>query len=438
MRLRVSRLSLASRLLLAIPVFSLAAAGTFTPAMSAEPTAESSTSWNQWRGPNRDGTLAQNASWPDRLTGNIEKAWSVALGPSYSGPVMVDGLVFTTETVNKQFERVTAYDIATGELRWEHQWDGSMSVPFFAAANGDWIRATPACVPGYLVVLGMRDVLVCLDTETGEERWKIDFPAQTGSALQPFGAACSPLIHDGAVYVQVGAGLTKLSLESGEVLWTVLSGGEDMMSRGAFSSPSIAKLAGQEQLLVQTREELCGVSLESGDVLWRETIEAFRGMNILTPLAIGDSVFTAAHSGKSQLFDIQRGDSTKAWAANERWNQKTQGNMSSPVVVDDHVYLHLKNERFTCLSVDDGSIQWTSSPVGKYWSMIRNKNRILSLSADGKLRLIDANPDEFKVLDTQQLAEDSWAHLAVSSEADQPLILIRALNSLTAYRWKNL
>ncbi len=427
----------ASRLLLAVFCFSFAPTGTLTPAHSAEPDRLESSSWNQWRGPNRDGTLAQSAPWPDRLSGNLEKAWSVPLGPSYSGPVMVDGMVFTTETVNKQFERVTAYDIATGEMRWERQWEGSMSVPFFAAANGDWIRATPACVPGYLVVLGMRDVLVCLDTETGEERWKIDFPAQTGSALQPFGAACSPLIHNGAIYVQVGEGLTKLSLESGEVLWTVLSGGEDMMSRGAFSSPSIATLAGQEQLLVQTREELCGVSLDTGDVFWREKIEAFRGMNILTPLAIGDSVFTAAHSGKSQLFDIQRDDSTKAWMVNERWNQKTQGYMSSPVVVKDHVYLHLKNERFTCLSVADGSIQWTSPPVGKYWSMVRNGNRILSLSADGKLRLIDANPGEFTVLDTQEVADDSWAHLAVSRADDQPLILIRALKSLTSYRWKN-
>jgi outer membrane protein assembly factor BamB len=160
-------------------------------------------------------------------------------------------------------------------------------------------------------------------------------------------------------------------------------------------------------------------------------------MNILTPLAIGDSVFTAAHSGKSQLFDIQRDDSTKAWMVNERWNQKTQGYMSSPVVVEDHVYLHLKNERFTCLSVADGSIQWTSPPVGKYWSMVRNGNRILSLSADGKLRLIDANPGEFTVLDTQEVADDSWAHLAVSGADDQPLILIRALKSLTSYRWKN-
>lgn len=426
----------ASKLLLAVFCFSLASAGMPAPADSAEPDRSEQSSWNQWRGPNRDGTLAQPAEWPNQLSGNIQKAWSVPLGPSYSGPVMVDGLVFTTETVDKRFERVTAYDVATGNLRWERQWEGSMSVPFFAAANGDWIRATPACVPGYLVVLGMRDVLVCLDTETGEERWKIDFPAATGSSLQPFGAACSPLIHEGAVYVQLGVGLTKLSLETGKIRWTVLPGGEDMMSRGAFSSPSMATLAGQEQLLVQTREELCGVFPDTGDILWRETIEAYRGMNILTPLAISDSVFTAAHSGKSQLFDIQHGDSTeKSWKASERWNQKTQGYMSSPVVVDGYVYLHLKNERFTCLSVADGSIQWTSPPVGKYWSMVRNQNRILSLSADGKLRLIDANPNEFTVRDTQEVAEDSWAHLAVTSKDDQPLILIRSLNSLTAYRW---
>ncbi|MCC9657954.1 PQQ-binding-like beta-propeller repeat protein [Rhodopirellula halodulae] len=390
-------------------------------------------SWNQWRGPNRDGTINGEAAWPARLNGSLQVAWKVSLQPSYSGPVTVDGMVFTTETIDKQFERVSAYDLRTGEQTWERQWEGSMSVPFFAAANGDWIRSTPACVSGYLVVLGMRDVLVCLNTDTGEERWRVDFPAEHGSELQPFGAASSPLIHNGSVYVQVGAGLAKLSLETGQVQWKVLGGGADMSSKGAFSSPTIATIAGLEQLLVQTREELCGVSLQDGGVLWKEPIEAFRGMNILTPLPVKDAIFTAAHSGKSQLFDLGRdGDS---WTVDERWNQKTQGYMSSPVLVGDHIYLHLKNERFTCLSVEDGSIQWTSSPVGKYWSMVQNKDRLLSLSADGKLRLIAASPEEYNVIDEKDVAEDSWAHLAVVTVDDSPMILVRALNSLTAYRW---
>lgn len=69
-----------------------------------------------------------------------------------------------------------------------------------------------------------------------------------------------------------------------------------MTSTGALSSPVLVTIAGAQQLVVQTRYELCGVSPDDDTVLWKQPIEAFRGMNILTPLVIGDSVFTAAAS----------------------------------------------------------------------------------------------------------------------------------------------
>ncbi len=46
---------------------------------------------------------------------------------------------------------------------------------------------------------------------------------------------------------------------------------------------TLAKIGGQDQLLVQTRTKLAGVDPENGQELWTQEIEAFRGMNILTP-----------------------------------------------------------------------------------------------------------------------------------------------------------
>jgi len=383
--------------------------------------------WNQWRGPRRDGSVGQT-KWPDKLTDRLTKRWEVTLQPSYSGPLMQDGLVFTTETIDEEFERVTAYSIEDGSKLWQHQWPGSLAVPFFAAANGSWIRSTPAVVPGHLVVLGMRDVLACMDPKTGTEQWRIDFPGDMGKPLEAFGGVCSPLIHEGAVYVQLGGGLTKVILATGEVAWQVLDS-QVGMSGGAFSSPSLATINGKLQLLVQTRTELCGVDLESGQTLWAEPIEAFRGMNILTPLAVGDQVFTAAHSGRSQMFDIRGGDSS--WSVSETWRQKTQGYMSSPVELDNKIYLHLKNERFTCLDAEDGTIHWTSPPVGKYWSMVHNGEKILALASDGVLRLIEATPEEYRVLDQVKVADDTWAYLAINGKT----IVVRDLNSLQVYQW---
>ncbi|TWU62409.1 outer membrane biogenesis protein BamB [Crateriforma conspicua] len=385
--------------------------------------------WNQWRGPDRDGRIP-GSSWPDKLDGRLQLQWSKDHSPSYSGPVLLDDLVFTTETIDRKYEQVTAYRLSDGQMVWNRRWEGHMAVPFFAAKNGDWIRSTPACVPGHLVILGMRDVLVSLDPQTGQENWRNDLPASEGTPLQPFGAVCSPLIDGDVVYVQSGGGLIEVDLATGRVLWTVLGGSSDMMSSGAFSSPVMAVIAGKKQLVVQTRLELCGVDPDDGTVLWKTPVEAFRGMNILTPLVIGDRIFTAAHSGRSHLFQIAN-DDPDGWTVNEVWSQKTQGYMSSPVVIDGNVYLHLKNQRFTCLDLQDGSIRWTSRPIGDYCSLVHNDRQILSLANDGVLRLIEPTSDEFRVVDTAQVATDAWAHLAVRDD----LVVVRDLKSLRLYRW---
>ena len=239
------------------------------------------------------------------------------------------------------------------------------------------------------------------------------------------------MVDDGAVYIQTGGAVCKLSLEDGSLIWKTLENGQGMMSSGAFSSPMIAELAGVKQMVVQTRTELCGVDLATGNVLWKEKIDAFRGMNILTPLVMGDKIFTSAHSGRAQLFEIKKSDSD-AWSVVELWNQRTQAYMSSPIVLDGQIYLHLKNERFTSLDTANGEANWTSSPVGKYWSMASNGDSILALNNKGQLRLISPNSEKYEVVDEVSVAKDSWAHLAVQGD----LVIIRDLNALKVYSWK--
>lgn len=382
--------------------------------------------WSQWRGDYRNGQLTENAL-PETLQGRVELAWEKPHGPSYSGPVVFKGLLYTTETVDKKFEKVTAYDLADGSVVWTAQWEGSMAVPFFAAANGDWIRATPACSKDGLVVVGMRDVIVCLDPKTGAEKWSVNFPEAMGSPLPMFGASCSPLIDGDSVYMQSGGATVRLSMADGSVVWQTLANATSS-SPGAFSSPIIATIAGTRQLLVQTRLEMCGVDLETGSVLWSQPIEAYRGMNILTPLPIGDRIFTSAHSGKAQLFEVShRGDN---WSVNEVWQQKQQAYMSSPVYVNGRIYLHLKNERMTALDAGTGDATFTTRPVGKYASMISDGQRILALTEGGKLMLLDGGTSDYALIDEMQVADNAWAHVAIAGD----YLVVRDLKALKVFR----
>ncbi len=398
-----------------------------TMAVAADPAAI----WPQWRGPTRDGQVEGDSEWPETLAGDaMRPVWSVQLGPSYSGPIVSESLVFTTETRDEQRETVRAFDRDTGEQRWKVEWDGGLSVPFFAKANGDWIRSTPAYDGHNLYVAGMRDVLVCLDALTGEEQWRTDFAEQLNSPLPSFGFVCSPLVDDDFVYVQAGAGCCKLDKRTGQILWRVLKD-DGGMSGSAFSSPILGTLANRTQLLVQTRERLAGLDPESGEELWAQPIPAFRGMNILTPTIFDNSVFTSAYGGESLSFKLSNQDGTIT--ASEEWSSNVTGYMSSPVVIDGHVYLHLQNQRFTCINVASGESRSTTQPFGKYWSLVANGDRILSLDERGELRLIRATPESYEELDQRNVSDDpTWAHLAVCGDQ----LFIRELNALTTYAWQ--
>ncbi len=387
--------------------------------------------WPQWRGPDRDGQV-HGPAWPDRLdTNHLRRAWSVVLGPSYSGPIVAADRVFTTETKDKKFEVVTAFDRKTGKELWRTQWEGSLSVPFFAKSNGDWIRATPAFDGESLFVAGMRDVLICLDAMTGKERWRCDFVKRLEAPVPDFGFVCSPLVDSDAVYVQAGASFVKLNKRSGEVIWRTLKDQGGMWG-SVFSSPVFATLAGKRQLVVQTREKLAGVDPADGKVLWEQPVEAFRGMNILTPLVHGETLFTSTYGGKTLGFRVTQSDGKYSVA--RAWTHKAQGYMSTPVVIDGVAYTHLKSQRLMAIEVATGRELWTSeSSFGKYWSLVAQRDRILALDERGELLLLRANKEKLDLLDRRKLAKaDTWAHLAVSDEG----LVVRELNALTAFQWQ--
>jgi outer membrane protein assembly factor BamB len=387
--------------------------------------------WPQWRGPTRDGRLP-DAVWPESLAENhLSAAWRLDLGPSYSGPVVDSVRVYVTESKDQAYEAVLAVDRSTGETLWRTEWEGYVRVPFFARANGDWIRSTPALDGDRLFVAGMRDVLLCLDVNSGDIVWQVDFVRDTGAPVPAFGFVASPLVVEDWVYVQAGASLAKLDKRTGKIIWRALRD-EGGMWGSAFSSPVLATLAGHEQCVVQTREKLAGVDPETGEVLWAQPIKAFRGMNILTPVVVGNDLFTTAYGGRAQGFTVEAGDA--GWGLKERWQGRAEGYMSTPVVIGHHAYLHLRNQRVTCLDVRTGEAQWTTDErFGKYWSLVAGRDQILALDERGWLYLLRQNPERFELLDSRRLTEqEAWAHLAVSGKD----LYVRDLGGLTAWRWK--
>ena len=64
--------------------------------------------------------------------------------------------------------------------------------------------------------------------------------------------------------------------------------------------------------------------------------------------------------------------------------------------------------------------------------MVANGDKLLALDQRGELLLIEATPEEFRLIDRRRVADDSWAHLAVSGNE----IFIRDLTATKRFEWK--
>ncbi|MEM6457491.1 MAG: PQQ-binding-like beta-propeller repeat protein, partial [Acidobacteriota bacterium] len=359
---------------------------------------------------------------------------------------VVGDRVFVTETKDKKVEIVRALDRATGAELWQQTWDGAMKVPFFAARNGAWIRATPAWADGRLFIAGMREVLVALDDRDGRELWRIDFVEQFDSKMPEFGFVCSPLavpasaaVPGGALYIEAANAVFSLDPATGAVRWrSAPLTDSDMMANGTFSSPILTEIAGRPHLLVQSRTHLVGLDPGDGAILWRQPIPSFRGMNILTPTVHNDTVFTSSYRNGSHLVRLaaQPDGSLEASSA---WTHKASGYMSSPVRIGSVVYLHLGNGRFTAYDLDraasgaDDAQLWTSKPgFGDYASLVAHGDKILALADNGTLYLLQADPTAFTLLDEAEISDRAtWAHLAVVGDE----LYVRELDGLMKLRW---
>ena len=129
---------------------------------------------------------------------------------------------------------------------------------------------------------------------------------------------------------------------------------------------------------------------------------------------------------------IQVTASGNSFRADELWKTKTEAYMSSPVVVDGQIYLHLRNQRVVCIDTDSGDVLWTTRPFGKYWSMVSGGNKTLALDERGDLLLLDLNEKEFVMLDKLHVSDEpAWAHLAVAGNQ----IFVRDLKGLSIFEW---
>ena len=304
------------------------------------------------------------------------------------------------------------YALSTGEQVWVHP----DRARYDSTVGGVGPRATPTIAAGRVYSLGATGILNCLNLADGDRVWS-HLVLEDDEEAAEWGMTGSPLLAGDLVIVQLGPGGTSLAAydrETGEPAWRGGAGA------GSYSMPTLATVAGREQVLIVNDRSVAGHDPVSGDLLWQEPWE-IPGQRVAMPLIMGDDriLVSAAYGiGSRMLRLVPDGD---VFSVEELWESRRMKSKFAPLVQRDGVVYGLDDGVAVALDPDTGERLWKRGRYG-HGQLILINDLLLITTERGAMVLVEATPEEHRELARLEVFDSkTWNPPALSGR----LLLVR-------------
>ena len=360
--------------------------------------------WPWWRGPNRNGKATPTQSPPVEFSETKNVLWKATVpGRGHCSPVIVGDRVFlSTGDDQAKTLSVLAFDRVSGKRLWEQQ---VLEGGFPAKIHKKNTHASPTMASdGHLVFAsfynGEAVQVVALDL-TGSLQWKRSVGPFHPKKYE-FGYGASPVVYNDFVIVvgdqAKGGFLVALSRGDGEIAWRI-----ERPSDINYGSPTIGNIAGKDQLLISGAGQVSSYDPMTGKLNWatKDTCPQTAG----TPVWDGDLVFTSGGYPLKQTLAIRADGSGEIV-----WENKRKSYEQSMLAHDGHVYTLDDGGIAYCWRAEDGEEMWRErlgGPVSASPVLVGDK--IYTSNEQGKHFVLKADPQQFQLLATNQLGDESFA-----------------------------
>jgi outer membrane protein assembly factor BamB len=384
-----------------------------------------SSSWSDFRGPNRDGRYTATpirTSWPRE---GLRRLWKQPVGAGYASFVVADGRAFTIEQRRNQ-EVVAAYDVQTGREIWTNAWNAS----FEESMGGDGPRATPTYHEGRIYALGAEGEIRVLDAAKGTLVWRRNILSDNGAYNLSWGMSASPLIVDDTVVVLPGgtrgSSVVAYRKATGDPVWKALN------DEASYTSPMLVTLGGVRQLLVVTATRVVGLTPDRGALLWEYPWSTYNGINVAQPIVFThngrDRIFMSASYGRgAAVFELSgAGDRVQAKTIWE--NQRMKNKFTSSILHNGHIY-GLDESILASINAETGEQNWKGGRYG-YGQLVLAGDHLVVLTEDGDVVLVNATPARHEeVARFSAIEGKTWNHPVIASGK----LLVRNIQEMAAF-----
>jgi len=353
--------------------------------------------WLSWRGPDQNGTSLEKGL-PDKV--DVKQALWTADFPGASTPVIANHRLYIMGYLGEGpdlQEGVACFDAETGRLIWKQLYSDYLSDTIYKR----YATSSPAIDPetGDVYILGTQGILAGLTAEEGKPLWQHALMEEFGRLTFPNARTASPVVDAELVIARgitanwgaqgpAGDRFYAFDKKTGELVWSSSPG--DRPKDNSYSLPWIGFLEGKRVLVATAGDgSVVCVNARTGDPLWRMPLGK-AGINASVLVHNNDKVIaiygTPYEPGQMVAFKIPKAAPTNAAAGPivfrraeaEIWSKDISTSTSSPILVDDTVYLTSEVGNLAAIDANSGKDFW------KLKLGIEQRNAC-PIYADGKL-----------------------------------------------------
>lgn len=382
--------------------------------------------WPRFRGEHFDNISRSTVPLIDHFPeGGPRVMWSVPLGEGHAGAAIYKGAVYVMDyDEENRADILRAYSLETGEKLWTRGYKINLK------RNHGMSRTVPAVTEDYILTIGPRSHVMCVNRSDGSFRWGLNVEKKYKAEIPLWYTGQCPLIDDGKAVIAVGGTvlMVALDMETGEVLWETPNKNNWKMSH---SSIVPYKFGGRNMYVYSTYGGLFGIAADgpdAGTILW-ETSAWNHQVVAPSPVCLPDGkIFqTAGYGAGSMVLQLKEsGGRFSIEVLNEYLPKDGLAcEQQTPVLFQGHLLGILPKDagplrnQLICVSPSNfNQVIWSSGQdkrfgLGPY--MIAD-NKLFIVSDDATLTIVRPSISGYQELDSYRVIEgqDAWGPLAIA------------------------
>jgi outer membrane protein assembly factor BamB len=363
----------------------------------------SATNWPQWRGPFFNGSSTETGL-PSQWTKTENIAWAAPMpGPSGATPIIWEDRIFVS-SLDKETKDLVALCLnrKDGSVRWSK----ILGIGFSDEGRGRNLASPSPVTDGKRVffLFGSSD-FAALDLE-GNLLWSRNLQEDFGDFNILFGYHCSPLLHNGKLYVQVlqrdhpiegpvtgtekptDSFLLAIDPLTGKDLWKHIRPTDAVEeAHESYATPMPFEHGGRSEILLVGGDCASGHDPETGKEWWRwgswnpQKNDHWR---VVPTLVTGPGLIYVSTPKGSPVYAIKAGGNGQLNDEAISWQlDKNTTDCSVPLLYNGRLYVLDGDKKvLTSLDCQTGEVKWAGKVGGTAFF------RASPTGADGKIYLI--------------------------------------------------